>query len=92
MKKNMGTVDRVGRIIFALVIAFLYFTNAIEGIAVLILGVFAIAFISLHSFMEHHLLDIAYNPFILCVFADLSIKKEKFPNMLLNQKKNKKYF
>ncbi|TRX16686.1 DUF2892 domain-containing protein [Flavobacterium franklandianum] len=52
MKKNMGSVDRISRIIFAIVIGVLYFTKAIEGKAALVLGVFAIVFLltSLISF------------------------------------------
>jgi uncharacterized membrane protein len=52
MKKNMGSADRISRIIFAIVIGFLYYTKAIEGKAALILGVLAIIFIltSLISF------------------------------------------
>jgi hypothetical protein len=45
MKKNMGSTDRIFRIIFALAIGFLYFTNAIEGTAALILGALAIIFL-----------------------------------------------
>lgn len=42
MNKNMGTVDRVIRIIVALLIAALYFTGQITGTAAIILGVIAI--------------------------------------------------
>jgi hypothetical protein len=42
MKKNMGSADRISRIIFAIIIGVLYFTNAIEGTVALILGAFAI--------------------------------------------------
>lgn len=42
MNKNMGTVDRVIRIIVALVIAALYFSGQITGTAAIILGVIAI--------------------------------------------------
>jgi hypothetical protein len=31
MKKNMGTIDRVLRVLVAVVIAILYFTNTIHG-------------------------------------------------------------
>ena len=31
MKKNMGGLDRIIRIIFALVISILYFTGKVEG-------------------------------------------------------------
>jgi hypothetical protein len=45
MKSNMGTADRVIRILIAIVIAVLYFTNQISGVAAIILGIIAIAFI-----------------------------------------------
>ncbi|POY38842.1 DUF2892 domain-containing protein [Flavobacterium alvei] len=52
MKKNMGSADRISRILFAIVIGVLYFTKAIEGTAALVLGAFAIVFLltSLISF------------------------------------------
>lgn len=52
MKKNMGSADRISRILFAIVIGVLYFTKAIEGTAALVLGAFAIIFLltSLVSF------------------------------------------
>lgn len=34
--------------------------------------------ISIHSIMEHHLIDIAYNPILLAVFALLSREKQKY--------------
>jgi hypothetical protein len=45
MKKNMGTVDRVVRILLAIAVIVLYLTGNITGIAAIILGIFAIAFI-----------------------------------------------
>jgi hypothetical protein len=51
MKKNMGSADRISRIIFAIVIGVLYFTKAIEGTAALILGTLAIIFL-LTSFIS----------------------------------------
>jgi hypothetical protein len=51
MKANMGTIDRVMRIIAAVVIAALYFTNMISGILAIILLVFAAVFI-LTSFIS----------------------------------------
>ncbi len=41
MKKNMGTIDRVARIVIALVFAALYFTGTVTGtlgIVLLVLG------------------------------------------------------
>jgi small-conductance mechanosensitive channel len=45
MKKNMGTIDRTIRILLAILIAVLYFTNQISGLAAIILGIVAIAFL-----------------------------------------------
>lgn len=42
---NMGTVDRAVRVIIALVIAVLYFTNIISGTLAIILGAFALIFV-----------------------------------------------
>ena len=52
MKKNMGSADKISRIIFAIVIGVLYYTKAIEGTAALVLGALAIIFVltSLISF------------------------------------------
>lgn len=51
MKKNMGTVDKVVRILVAIVIAGLYFANLISGTVAIILLVLAGIFI-LTSFMS----------------------------------------
>ncbi|MDX1740828.1 MAG: DUF2892 domain-containing protein, partial [Rhodothermales bacterium] len=45
MKKNMGSVDRIARILIAVVIAVLYFTDQITGTAAIILGIIAIVFL-----------------------------------------------
>jgi len=45
MKQNMGTVDRAIRVVVAIIIVILYFTGQITGVAAVILGIFAIAFI-----------------------------------------------
>lgn len=46
MPKNMGTVDRAVRAIFAVVVAVLYFTGAISGTVAIILGVLALVFLA----------------------------------------------
>ena len=51
MKKNMGTVDRVIRILVAVVIIALYFMGEISGTAAIILLVLAAVFI-ITSFMS----------------------------------------
>jgi len=45
MKQNMGTADRTIRIILAIVVAVLYFTEQITGAAAIVLGIFAIIFL-----------------------------------------------
>lgn len=45
MKKNMGTADKVVRIIIAIMIAALYFSNLISGITALVLLIVAGIFI-----------------------------------------------
>jgi len=51
MLKNMGTVDKAIRILVAVVIGILYFTNQISGVAAIILGFFAVIFL-LTSFVS----------------------------------------
>jgi hypothetical protein len=51
MKKNMGNVDRVIRLIAAAVIAILYFSNIISGTVGLVLLIFAGVFV-LTSFIS----------------------------------------
>lgn len=50
MKLNMGSVDRIIRLIVASAIAVLYFTDEISGLTAIILGVFAVTF-ALTSFV-----------------------------------------
>jgi hypothetical protein len=45
MKKNMGSLDRGIRILLVILVAILYFTNQISGIAAIVLGVFAVTFL-----------------------------------------------
>jgi len=45
MKKNMGGMDRIIRIIFAVVVAVLYFTGKVEGILATVLIVLAAVFL-----------------------------------------------
>jgi hypothetical protein len=51
MKKNMGSTDKVIRLIFAAIIAVLYFTNVIAGTLAIVLMVFAAVFV-LTSFIS----------------------------------------
>ena len=57
MNPNMGTIDRVVRVLVAVVIAVLYFTEQITGTAAIILGALAAIFIltSLMSFCPLYL-------------------------------------
>lgn len=45
MKKNMGTIDRVIRILVALVVLILYFTNVITGTLAVVLLILAAVFV-----------------------------------------------
>ena len=42
MKKNIGSMDKGVRIFLAVIIAILYFTNQITGVAAMVLGIFAV--------------------------------------------------
>lgn len=42
MKMNMGTVDRIVRIVLAVVLAVLYFTGQVTGIAAIIIAILTI--------------------------------------------------
>jgi hypothetical protein len=57
MKKNMGTVDRVTRILIAIVIVILYFTHAISGTLAIVLLILAGIFVltSIFSFCPIYL-------------------------------------
>ncbi len=68
MKKNIGNLDRILRVIVAGAIAVLYFTGVINGTLAIILGIFAVIFLltSLMSFCP------LYAPFSLS-----TIKKNK---------------
>ncbi len=45
MKKNMGTLDRLVRLVVAVIIAALYFTNVITGTLGIVLLVLAAVFV-----------------------------------------------
>jgi len=45
MKKNMGSVDRIIRIILAIVVLVLYLTDQLSGLALIILGIIAVIFL-----------------------------------------------
>ncbi|MBK6275635.1 MAG: DUF2892 domain-containing protein [Saprospirales bacterium] len=68
MKKNMGSVDRIVRILVAVVIAILYFTHVLSGTVAIVLLVLAGIFVAT-SFMSFCPL---YLPFGLS-----TIKKEQ---------------
>ena len=46
MKKNMGTIDKVIRILLAVVVIVLYMNDSITGVAAIILGIVAFVFIA----------------------------------------------
>jgi hypothetical protein len=45
MKKNMGTADRLIRVILAIVVIVLYFTKQLTGTAAIVLGALALVFL-----------------------------------------------
>ena len=45
MKKNMGAIDRIIRIILAVVVLVLYLTDQLSGLALIILGIIAVIFL-----------------------------------------------
>ena len=45
MKKNMGKIDRMIRMLLAIVVIILYMTGSISGAAAIILGIMALVFI-----------------------------------------------
>jgi F0F1-type ATP synthase assembly protein I len=45
MKQNMGSIDKIVRVLVAVVIGILYFTDQITGTAAIILGLFAVVFL-----------------------------------------------
>ena len=45
MKKNMGAVDRVVRLILVALIVVLYFTKVISGVLAIVLGIIAVIFL-----------------------------------------------
>ncbi len=46
MVKNMGTTDRIVRVIIAAIIAVLYLANVISGALAIILGIVALIFLA----------------------------------------------
>lgn len=57
MKKNMGSLDRIIRVILAVVFGYLYFTGVVSGVLGIILLVLAVVFLltSLISFCPLYL-------------------------------------
>lgn len=51
MKKNVGTIDKVIRLLLALTVGVLYFTGVITGTLAIILGLVALMFV-VTSFMS----------------------------------------
>jgi hypothetical protein len=45
MKQNMGTADKIIRLIVVAIIAVLYFAGQITGTAAIVLGIIAVAFL-----------------------------------------------
>jgi len=61
MKKNMGSTDKVIRILIALVIGVLYYTKIIEGTVALVLGALAI-YLQVLLVFAHCICLLAFQP------------------------------
>lgn len=46
MKPNMGTADKIIRLVVVAIVVILYFTGQISGTAAIILGIIAVAFLA----------------------------------------------
>lgn len=57
MKKNMGSTDKIIRVLFAIVVAVLFYTKTVEGTLALVLGILATVMVatSLVSFCPLYL-------------------------------------
>jgi K+-transporting ATPase A subunit len=45
MTKNMGTIDRIIRVLFAITVGVLYLTGVISGLLAIILGILSLIFV-----------------------------------------------
>lgn len=50
MKPNMGTIDRIVRVVLAIAVLVLYLIGAISGTVALVLGVLAVIFVATSFF------------------------------------------
>ena len=50
MKHNMGTIDRVLRVIVGIILGYLIFSGKVEGVLAVVLGVFVITLILTSAF------------------------------------------
>jgi hypothetical protein len=46
MKKNMGTIDRIARVLIAILIAYLFFTKQVTGTLGIVLIILAVIFVA----------------------------------------------
>jgi hypothetical protein len=51
MKKNMGSADKIIRVLLAIIFAILIFTGTVTGVLAIILGIFGVVFL-VTSFMS----------------------------------------
>lgn len=45
LRKNMGTLDRILRLVIAAAVGVLYFTGNLSGLAAILLGILAVIFV-----------------------------------------------
>jgi len=60
MKKNMGSADKIIRVLLAIIFAILIFTGTVTGVLAIILGIFGVVFL-VTSFMSFCPLYLPFN-------------------------------
>jgi hypothetical protein len=60
MKKNMGSADKIIRVLLAIIFAILIFTGTVTGVLAIILGIFGVVFL-VTSFMSFCPLYLLFN-------------------------------
>lgn len=74
-------------VVLLLVVLVIFYICGVRAIKTKrIVVVFMIAIVALHSFMEHHLLEIAYNPFVVLCMANLLDKTKDILDIKLEIK------
>lgn len=83
MKKNMGSTDRVIRILIAFIVTTLYFVNVISGALAIVLLLFSAIFM-LSSM-------VSFCPLYVSLGINTAKGKNKVPLFVYSSTRNKKY-